>query len=183
MTQPKEIVPQESDFLLYTTPEGDVRVDVLFAGETVWLTQKRMADLFATTLQNINIHLKNLYKEGEIEASATIKEYLRVQTEGGRDVNRAVRFYNLDAIIAVGYRVNSEQATKFRIWATRVLRSYIVKGFAIDDERLKQGIHFGKDYFDELLEKGLTTDCPIVRPIPYRRLYRLPEALKELVMR
>jgi hypothetical protein len=153
MSHSKSIIPQESDFLLYTTPDGEVRVDVLFADETVWLTQKRMADLFATTLPNVNMHLKNLYKEGEIDESATIKESLRVQTEGGREVNRAIQFYNLDAIIAVGYRVNSEKATKFRIWATRVLRSYIVKGFAMDDERLKRGSNFGKDYFDELLER------------------------------
>ncbi len=153
MNGPKHIVPQESDFLLYTTPEGDVRVEVLFQGETVWLTQKRMAGLFETSSQNITIHLKNLYFEGEINEHATCKEFLQVQEEGGREVERKTLFYNLDAIISVGYRVNSEKAVRFRQWATKTLREFVVKGFVLDDERLKNGVHFGKDYFEDLLER------------------------------
>lgn len=155
MNKPKnnDIVPQESDFLLYTTPEGDVRVDVLFSGETVWLTQKRMADLFDVSVATVNEHLTNIYKSKELSEGSTIRNFRIVQKEGGREVEREINFYNLDAIISVGYRVNSEKATKFRVWATQTLRNYIVKGYAIDDERLKHGYHFGKDYFDELLEK------------------------------
>ncbi len=153
MNESKDIIPQESDFLLYTTPEGGVRVDVLFHDETVWLTQKRMAELFGVDVRTINEHIQNIYKGQELSEEATIRNFRIVQKEGNRDVNRDIEFYNLDVIISVGYRVNSEKATRFRTWATQTLRNYIVKGFAIDDERLKNGIHFGKDYFDELLEK------------------------------
>jgi hypothetical protein len=152
-TQNNDIVPQESDFLLYTTPEGDVRVDVLFSNETVWLTQKRMAELFNVSVATVNEHLTNIYKSAELSEAATIRNFRIVQKEGEREVEREVNFYNLDVIISVGYRVNSEKATRFRVWATQTLRGYIVKGYAIDDERLKHGHHFGKDYFDELLEK------------------------------
>ncbi|EKD43971.1 MAG: hypothetical protein ACD_72C00053G0004 [uncultured bacterium] len=144
---------KESNFLLYTTPTGDVRVEVLFSNETVWLTQKRLADLFETTPQNVTIHLKNIYSEAEISESATCKEFLQVQKEGGRNVERKVLFYNLDAIISVGYRVNSEKALRFRQWATKTLHEYVIKGFVLDDERLKNGAHFGKDYFEDLLER------------------------------
>lgn len=153
MKELKSIVPQESDFLLYTTPEGDVRVDVLFQDESIWLTQKQMAELFAVSVPTINEHLKNIYDSSELSQERTIRKFLIVQKEGSRDVNREIEYYNLDVIISVGYRVNSEKATRFRIWATQTLRNYIVKGYAIDDERLKNGYHFGKDYFDELLEK------------------------------
>ena len=149
----KDIIPQESDFLLYTTPGGDVRVDVLFYGDTVWLTQKRMAEVFGVDIRTINEHVQNIYKSQELGSEATIRNFRIVQKEGEREVNREIEFYNLDVIIAVGYRVNSERAVKFRIWATQTLRNYIVKGYAIDDIRLKNGGHFGKDYFDELLEK------------------------------
>ena len=142
---------RRSDFLLYTTPEGDVRVDVFFEDETVWLTQKRMAELFAVDVRTINEHLQNIYDSGELVAERTIRKNRIVQDEGGRKVEREVNFYNLDAIISVGYRVNSQQATHFRIWATNTLRNYMIKGYALDDERLKNGSHFGKDYFDELL--------------------------------
>lgn len=142
---------KRSDFLLYTTPDGDVRVDVFFEDETVWLTQRRMAELFAVEVPTINYHLKEIYDNGELTEAATIRKIRIVQNESGRKVEREVNFYNLDAIISVGYRVNSQQATLFRIWATNTLRNYMIKGYALDSERLKNGSHFGKDYFDELL--------------------------------
>lgn len=145
---------KNSEIILYTTPQGNVKVEVLVRDETVWLTQKMMAELFQTTPQNITLHLKNIFAEGELEESATCKDFLQVRQEGSREVKRTQKFYNLDAIISVGYRVKSRIATQFRIWATRVLREFITKGFALDDERLKQGgTLFGKDYFDELLER------------------------------
>ncbi len=145
--------PEQSKFLLYTTPQGDVNIDVCFYGENVWLTQKRMAELFGVDVRTVNGHLQNIFKSRELNSKATIRNFRMVQKEGARDVSRDIEFYNLDAIISVGYRVNSERATKFRIWATATLREYLIKGYALDDERLKQGRHFGKDYFDELLEK------------------------------
>ncbi len=145
---------KNSEIIFYTTPQGNVKVEVLVREETVWLTQKMLAELFQTTPQNITLHLKNIYAEGELEETATCKDFLQVQKEGSREVKRNQKFYNLDAIISVGYRVKSSIATQFRIWATRVLREFITKGFALDDERLKQGgTLFGKDYFDELLER------------------------------
>lgn len=144
---------KRSDFLLYTSPDGAVHIEVFFEDETVWLTQKRMAELFGVEIATVNYHLKEIYDSEELEEAATIRKNRIVQHEGEREVKREVNFYNLDAIISVGYRVNSLQATQFRVWATKTLRSYIIKGFAIDDERLKNGTHFGKDYFDELLEQ------------------------------
>lgn len=143
--------PEEGEFLLYTAPDGDIKVDVYFMNETVWLTQKKMAELFDVDVRTISDHLKNVYQSGELTEEATIRKNRIVQKEGNRDVQREVAFYNLDAIISVGYRVNSAQATQFRIWATKTLREFIVKGFVLDDERLKNGSHFGKDYFDELI--------------------------------
>jgi len=145
--------PIEGEIILYTTPEGDTRVDVFFQNETFWLSQRRMAELFDVEVNTINYHLKEIYDSGELQAEATIRIFRIVQNEGGRSVVREVEFYNLDVIIAVGYRVNSMQATQFRIWATQTLREFIIKGFVLDDERLKQGKRFGKDYFDELLER------------------------------
>ena len=145
--------PLNHEILLYTTPDGAVRVDVLFEDETFWLTQKKMAELFGIGVQTINNHLQEIYKSNELKEIATIRKFRIVRPEGARQVSREVEFYNLDAIIAVGYRVNSRQATQFRIWATQVLREFLVKGFVLDDERLKQGQRFGKDYFDELLER------------------------------
>jgi hypothetical protein len=130
-----------------------VRVEVLFEGETFWLSQKKMADLFGVESHTITYHLQEIYKSSELNSLATTRRIRVVQTEGKREVSREVDFYNLDAIIAVGYRVNSREATQFRIWATQVLREYLVKGFVLDDDRLKQGKHIGKDYFDELLER------------------------------
>jgi len=141
-------------FLIYNTPNEKVRVDVFLQNETLWLTQKAMASLFETTPQNITIHLKNIFESGELSEMATCKEFLQVQKEGNRMVERNQKFYNLDAIISVGYRVNSSKATQFRIWATQTLKEFIIKGFVIDDERLKQGQNvFGKDYFKELLQR------------------------------
>ncbi len=143
-----------SQIIIYQTENGETKLDVRFQDETVWLTQKLMAELFQTSVPNINIHLKNIFEEGELDEIRTIKDFLIVQKEGSREVKRKRVFYNLDAIISVGYRIKSNVATKFRQWATSQLREYIVKGFVLDDERLKQGSAlFGKDYFDELLER------------------------------
>lgn len=145
---------QQNNFLIYSTPNNDVRVDVFVQDETVWLTQKSLAQLFDTTTQNITTHLKNIYEDAELQEEATCKEFLQVQMEGSREVSRKTKFYNLDAIISVGYRVNSSKATQFRIWATQTLKEYIIKGFVLDDNRLKQGqTLFGKDYFKELLRR------------------------------
>lgn len=143
----------EGEIILYTTPDGAAKVEVFFQEETFWLSQRRMAELFEVEVNTINYHLKEIYASGELQEPATIRKIRIVQNEGARAVSREVDFYNLDAIIAVGYRVNSRQATQFRIWATQVLREFIIKGFVLDDERLKQGKRFGKDYFDELLER------------------------------
>jgi hypothetical protein len=145
--------PQHNDIIFYSTPTGNVKIEVIFNEETFWLTQKRMAELFGVESHTITYHLKEIYKTGELEETATARKIRVVQKEGNRDVNRDLDFYKLDAIIAVGYRVNSYQATQFRIWATKTLREFIIKGFVLDDERLKQGKRFGKDYFDELLER------------------------------
>lgn len=142
-----------SEIIFYESIEGKVKVDVRFENETFWLTQKAMAEMFQTTPQNITLHLKNIYSEGELDENSTCKDFLQVQQEGKRTVNRNQKFYNLDTVIAVGYRVNSKQATQFRIWATQTLKEFIIKGFVLDDERLKQGKVFGKDYFDELLAR------------------------------
>ena len=142
-----------SRILMYKTNHGETRVEVLFNGQTFWLTQKRMADLYDVEVSTVNYHLGQIYESGELKEEATIRKFEIVQTEGDREVNRSQLIYNLDAIIAVGYRVNSYQATQFRIWATGVLKEFIIKGFVLDDERLKQGKHFGQDYFDDLLER------------------------------
>lgn len=149
-----DLIPQQHNFILYQTPSGEVSLSVLLKDETIWLTQKMMAELFQTTPQNITIHLKNIFEEGELQEDATCKDFLQVQQEGDRTVNRKSKFYNLDAVISVGYRVNSTKATQFRIWATKTLKEFIIKGFVLDDNRLKQGeTFFGKDYFKELLER------------------------------
>jgi hypothetical protein len=145
--------PEYSDIIFYTSPEGHVQLEVIYNEETFWLSQKRMSELFAVDVRTVNEHLQNIFTTEELQKVATIRKIRIVQKEGKRDVARDVDFYNLDAIIAVGYRVNSYQATQFRIWATKTLREFIIKGFVLDDERLKQGKRFGKDYFDELLER------------------------------
>ncbi|MBD3250325.1 MAG: cell filamentation protein Fic, partial [Candidatus Pacebacteria bacterium] len=141
------------NFVIFKTDHGKVNIDVFFANETLWLTQKLMGELFEVEANTINYHLKEIFQTGELDEKATIRKFRVVQQEGQREVERNLTFYNLDAIIAVGYRVNSKQATKFRIWANNVLKEFIVKGFVLDDERLKQGQHFGQDYFEELLAR------------------------------
>ena len=144
----------EFQFLVYRSAEEDVSVNAVIQDETIWLTQKAMAALFDVNSQAISKHLGNIYEEGELQKESTCSKMEQVQLEGGRQVKRQLVFYNLDAIISVGYRVNSRRATHFRIWATSVLKEYMLKGFAMDDERLKQGkTAFGKDYFRELLER------------------------------
>nr|WP_293556391.1 virulence RhuM family protein [Phascolarctobacterium sp.] len=145
---------KQMQFLIYNTPEEQVSVDVIVKDETIWVTQRTMAELFGCSSDNISLHLKNIYASNELQENSTAEEFSVVRKEGSRNIKRKVTFYNLDAIISVGYRVNSSKATKFRIWATQVLKEYIQKGFAMDDERLKQGkTVFGKDYFRELLER------------------------------
>ena len=139
-------------FLIYNSEENDISVNAVIKNETIWLTQKGMAELFAVEVPAISKHLANIFAEGELQQSATVSKMEIVQQEGSRNVRRQVDFYNLDAIISVGYRVNSRRATHFRIWATGVLKEYMIKGFAIDDDRLKQGeTAFNKDYLKIIL--------------------------------
>jgi len=143
-----------NQFVLYTGDDGDVKLQIFLEDETLWLSQKLIGDLFQVESHTVNYHIKEIYKSGELEELATTRKFRVVQKEGSRDVARDVIFYNLDVIIAVGYRVNSKRATQFRIWATKVLKEYMIKGFVLDDERLKQGERvFNKDYFKELLER------------------------------
>lgn len=139
-----------SQIILYQNADGKIKVDVRFENENFWLSQKAMANLFNCSSDNISLHLKNIFKEKELEANSVTEEFSATASDGK---NYKTKFYNLDAIIAVGYRVNSHQATQFRIWATQTLKEFIIKGFVLDDERLKQGQQFGKDYFDELLAR------------------------------
>jgi hypothetical protein len=140
-----------SEILIYQTEDGQIKIDVRIENETVWLTQSQMSELFQTTPQNITLHIKNVYSEGELPESSTCKEYLQVQKEGDRSVKRKTKFYNLDVIISVGYRVKSHRGTQFRIWATQRLREYIIKGFTMNDDLLKKA--GGGNYFEELLQR------------------------------
>ena len=146
-------IANRGEVLLYSDESGKEYVSVVFKDETFWLTQSGMAELFACTADNISLHLKNIYADGELTPEATTEKFSVVRKEGSREVTRTIDHYNLDAIIAVGYRVNSKKATRFRQWATKTLREYIQKGFVINDEMMKNGRPFGKDYFDELLER------------------------------
>ena len=139
--------------LIYQNEKGDTKVDVYFSEDTIWMTQRTMAELYQTTPQNITIHIKNIYKDGELDVASTCKDYLQVQIEGARDVQRDRKFYNLDMILAVGYRVRSNVGIHFRRWASSVLTEYMKKGFVLNDERLRNPKEFGADYFDELLER------------------------------
>jgi hypothetical protein len=145
--------PTSSEIVFYQTENGRSRIQVRLDGGTVWLSQVLLAELFQTTKQNISLHIRNIFVEGEQDPAATVKQYLTVQTEGNRQVQRAIDYYNLAVILAVGYRVRSRRGTQFRRWATERLEEYVVKGFVLDDERLKEGRTFGADYFDELLER------------------------------
>jgi hypothetical protein len=145
---------KEMRMVLYHSENDDVSVNAIIKYETLWITQKVMAELFGCSTDNIGLHLKNIYADGELDKNATTEKNSVVQQEGNRQVTRNVDFYNLDAIISVGYRVNSKRATAFRIWATGILKEYMTKGFVLDDDRMKQGMTaFGKDYFRELLER------------------------------
>ena len=146
-------IANRGEILLYGDDNGKEFINVVFKDETFWLTQKAMAELFDCSTDNISLHLKNIYADGELEQPATTEKISVVRTEGTREVSRTIEHYNLDAIIAVGYRVNSKKATRFRQWATKTLKEYIQKGFVLNDEMMKNGRPFGKDYFDELLER------------------------------
>jgi len=149
-------LPVKSEFLVYQTEDGRVKLDVRLNNETVWLTQQMMADLFQSSKQNISHHIQSIYEEGELLPAATVKKYLTVQKEGQRQIRRDLEYYNLDMIISVGYRIKSSVATRFRIWATQRLKEYIIKGFVMDDERLKNPPVAGSavpDYFDEMLAR------------------------------
>ena len=141
---------EQSDIIIYTSPDGDVLVNVFYRNETLWLTQKQMSELFGVNRTVVTKHLRNIFDEGELDKDSVCAIFAHTAEDGK---TYQTQYYHLDTIIAVGYRVNSYQATRFRIWATQVLREYIIKGFALDDKRLKQGKHWGKDYFDELLER------------------------------
>ncbi|MEK7720506.1 MAG: virulence RhuM family protein [Bacteroidota bacterium] len=140
----------KGEILIYRSKQGNTKIDVRLENESVWVTQQQMADLFQTTKQNISLHLINIYKEGELDENSTVKDFLTVQEEGRRKIKRLIAYYNLDAVISVGYRIKSSIATQFRIWATSQLKEFIIKGFVLDDERLKQARN---NYFDELLSQ------------------------------
>ena len=142
---------KDSEIILYKTPNQDIKVEILVENETIWLPQQKIAELFDTTKQNVSLHVKNIFKSGELDENSVVKDFLTTASDGK---NYKTKHYNLDAIISIGYRVNSASATHFRIWATKILKEYIIKGFAMDDERLKNPNQpFGKDYFDEQLER------------------------------
>ena len=143
----------ENEITFYNSPDGRVTIEVLYAEENIWLTQKKMAELFETTPQNITLHLKHIYEENELEKKSTCKDYLQVQNEGSRKVSRSLTYYSLDAIIAVCYRVKSERGTQFRQWATSILQKYIHKGYVLDNYRFKYGSKFSTRFFDDLLEE------------------------------
>jgi len=151
MSQKADPKPK-SELILYQTDDNRTRLEVRLEGETVWLTQAQMAELFQTSVPNVSMHIRNIFGEAELQRAATVKDFLTVQREGEREVSRSLEYYNLDVIISVGYRVKSHRGTQFRIWATQRLREYIVKGFTLDDERLKQG-GSKSEYFDELLQR------------------------------
>ncbi|MGA2229501.1 MAG: virulence RhuM family protein [Tepidisphaeraceae bacterium] len=142
--------PSEGELILYQTPEGSVRIEVLYEAETFWLNQKKIAELFGVDVRTVSEHFQNIFADGELKEDSVIRKFRTTAADGK---SYLVSFYNLDAIISVGYRVNSAQATQFRIWATQTLREFVIKGFVLDDERLKLNKRFGKDYFDELLER------------------------------
>lgn len=171
----------ESNILLYETEEGKVNVDVILKDETIWLTQKSMADLFECSSDNISLHLKNIFKDNELDKRLTTEVFSVVKKEGNRSVNIELEFYNLDAIIAVGYRVNSKKATKFRIWATKILKDYMIKGFAIDVEKMKNGPKFGKDYYDDLLQT--IKEIRLSERRQYQKITDIFEATRKIPMR
>jgi hypothetical protein len=150
---PEHITDKPTSILIYQAEDGNTHINVRLDDKTVWLTQIGLTELYQTTKQNISLHINNIFNEGELERNSTVKKYLTVQKEGNRDIKREIEYYNLEVIIAVGYRVRSHRGTQFRRWATERLREYLVKGFTMDDERLKEGRGLGDDYFDELLDR------------------------------
>lgn len=144
---------KEGKLLVYNLPNGKAKVDVLLAQDNIWMSQAALADLYQTSTQNITKHIRNIYDEGELEKNATCNSQLQVQMEGNREVKRNINFYNLDMIIAIGFRAKSSIGNTFRRWANQTLKEFMIKGFAMDDERLKDSSRFGKDYFDELLDR------------------------------
>ena len=151
MTEKRKSIPDQ--FQMYQSEDGKTHVDVRIEDDTVWLAQMGLADLYSTTKQNISLHIQNIYQEGELKKDSTVKKYLTVQKEGKREVKRELEYYNLEMIIAVGYRVRSHRGTQFRRWATERLGEYLIKGFTMDDHRLKEGRGYTEDYFDELLDR------------------------------
>ena len=143
----------DNDLIIYETPNGEINIEVLYANENIWLTQKRIADLFNVGISAISKHISNIYEENELDKNSTLSKMEIVQTEGKRQIKRLTDFYNLDMIIAIGYRVNSKVATKFRIWATQILKDYMIQGFALNDERFMQGKKGDQEYFKRLLER------------------------------
>ena len=139
--------------LIYQTEKGDTKIEVYFQDENIWMSQRNIAELYQTTSQNITLHMKNIFADGELDEISTCKDFLQVQQEGDREIKRNTTMYSLEAIIAVGYRVNSERGTQFRQWATGILKNYIHKGFALDSNRFKYGSRFSVRYFDELYEE------------------------------
>lgn len=167
-------VEANSSILIYQSEDGKTRIDVRLADKTVWLSQATLAELYQTTRQNISVHIRNLYSEKELIETATCKDYLQVQDEGRRRISRTIKLYNLDMIIAIGYRVSSHRGTQFRRWATERLREYLIKGFTMDDARIKEGRNLGEDYFEELLER--IRDIRASEKLFYRKItdiYRL----------
>ena len=144
---------ENNQLIFYSTPEGNIKVEVVFESETFWLSQKRMADLFGVDARTVNEHLKNIFATGELSHDSTIRNFRIVQNEGTREVSRDVEFYSLEAIIAVGFRVNSSRAIQFRQWATNILKDFAIRGYVMDKERLKNGSFFNKAYFDHLIEE------------------------------
>ncbi len=142
-----------AEFLIFTSQAGEDGIEVRVENESIWLTQKLMAELFDVTVPTINEHLKNIYSQGELEQKATIRNFRIVQKEGLREVSRNVDYYNIDAIISIGYRVNSKRATQFRQWATQVLKEFAIKGFVLDKKRMENGSFLNEDYFERLLEE------------------------------
>ena len=153
MEEPNNMDHVEGNILIYQNEKGDTKVDVFFNDGSVWMTQKSIAELYQTSPQNITLHIKNIYKDGELQEEATCKNYLQVQKEGSRQVQREVKIYNLQMILAIGYRVRNNIGMHFRNWASSILEEYMRKGFVMNDERLKNPKKFGEDYFDELLER------------------------------
>src|SRR3989344_2725757 len=143
----------DNQITIYQSPDGGVNIEVLYANENIWLTQKKMAELFGCSSDNVSLHLKNIYDEKELDQGSTTEDFSVVQKEGYREVSRRLTFFSLEAIIAVGYRVNSDRGTQFRQWATGILKSYIHKGYALDVNRMKYGSRFSARYFDELYEE------------------------------